>query len=543
MDRVRNKHRATLAGGVMSLTAAALVVKVIGLVFKIPLTNMIGEAGMGYFNSAYTVYTFFYTVSTAGLPIALSILISSALAKSREDESEKLFKAAKRIFAISGLLLSSFMMIFSGMLANAVSNSECRLAIAAMSPTVLFVCLAGAYRGYFQGRGQMHQTAISQVIESLGKCVFGLFLPAYAVKVGASTQISAALAMSGITIGHFISLLYLFMAYNKDKHKNRIKKYKLSFRESMLRASTVLKTALPISLGSAIVSLSGIIDLSVVMKCLQDIGYSESASNALFGAYTGMAVPIFNIPAMLITPIASAIVPYVSYTLSRGDYEGASEKAKSCLKYAITIAFPASLGMCVCAERIIALLFGNGISSNVTVYLQILSAGVLFVCLTNVCVALLQASGHRVAPVVIMAIGSLVKIAISYPAIKYMGMSGTPISTVVSYFVMSLLCLILLKKLTGISLSVGKLSCLPMASAVLCAMSAHYFSEFFGISLGRLALLPALALAAAVYFALILISGYIKTEEILNLIRGKNGKQGKNQRAYRKKEIRYSRPA
>ena len=331
-SRRRSATAGKVAYGVFVLSLSGILVKVIGLLFKIPLTNMIGESGMGYFNSAYTVYSFFYILSTAGLPIALSIMISS----SRQKQIQKrVFNTALALFALMGVLLSCLMLLGAGLLSDFISNPDAVYSIMTMAPCLLFVCIASAYRGYFQGCQSMLQTALSQLIEAAGKLILGMLLALWAIRRGFSSPIVAAFAVLGITLGSGISMLYLVVA--RRFFRGDALDANESEGEENTKVRTILKKliklSVPITASSAVLSLSGLLDLAVVMRRLQQTGYSAELANALYGNYTSLAVPLFNMPAVLITPISCALVPYIAKAISTGERKKAISGAQNCLKY------------------------------------------------------------------------------------------------------------------------------------------------------------------------------------------------------------------
>ena len=189
--------------GVIILTAANLLTKVIGLVFKIPLTNMLGNEGMGYFNTAYQIYTWLYMLSTAGVPVALSILVSEFNAKNNRAAAGKLFRLTLAVFSLFGLAASAAMLLFSRKLAEFIAADLSFLCIMAISPALLFVCISSTVRGYFQGQRNMLPTAVSEVIEALLKLFVGIALGMYALNKGYPIYKVAAFAIFGVSVIKF----------------------------------------------------------------------------------------------------------------------------------------------------------------------------------------------------------------------------------------------------------------------------------------------------------------------------------------------------
>ena len=194
----------SFASGVMALTLSVTAVKIIGLVYKIPLLKILGAEGMGYFNAAYELYALFFVLSTAGLPVAVSILISEHAAKGRMRQVGKIHKISLIVFFCLGSLGTLIMGVGAAGFADLLESQMARLCILAISPSVLFVCISGAMRGFFQGMQDMRPTAVSQVVEAIGKLFLGLVFALAAVRRGCSVPICAAYAVLGVTAGSFL---------------------------------------------------------------------------------------------------------------------------------------------------------------------------------------------------------------------------------------------------------------------------------------------------------------------------------------------------
>ena len=209
--------------GVAVLTLSTLVVKLIGLFYKIPMMKYLGEEGMGYFNSAYEIYTLFYILATAGLPVAVSILVAENAEKGHAEGIKRIFRVALGLFLVLGLAGTAVLYFGAGSFSGLIESTGALPSIVAISPMVLFICIASAVRGYFQGFQNMMPTALSQMIEAGGKLALGLSLAVWAVKKGYGIPEAAAFATFGITVGSGLSMLYLLAAklFEKKQAKDR----------------------------------------------------------------------------------------------------------------------------------------------------------------------------------------------------------------------------------------------------------------------------------------------------------------------------------
>ncbi len=504
-----------MAYGVLVLSVSGILVKVIGLLFKIPLTNMIGEGGMGYFNSAYTIYSFFYMISTAGLPIALSILISSSRG---EKKRSKVFSVALALFTALGGALSCFMFLGAGLLCDFISNPGAVYAVMTMAPCLFFVCILSAYRGYFQGYQSMLPTAVSQLIEAAGKLIFGMVFALWALNSGCSTPVVASFAVLGITASSGLSMLYLVVAKRFFKAGTPDGEF---LDDPDVKTAPLLKKliklALPISLSSAVLSLSGLLDLAVVMRRLGHIGFSPELANAIYGNYTSLAIPLFNMPTVLITPISCALVPFIARALSSNDKNRATNGAKSCLKYATIIALPASVGMSLLAEPILKLIFDDTLAKSAAPLLSVLAISIIFVAYTNVTVSVMQSCGKIMLPILSMAIGGLVKLVCAWVLIGKMGMVGAPVSTVLCYVTMTLINFTFLDKMLDIRVNLAKMTFVPLVSTLLMALVASFSQTCLETRFNELSCLVSVCVAGIVYLSVLLLTGYIRKEELQRL--------------------------
>ena len=422
--------------GVMVLALSTVLVKVIGLLYKIPMMEYLGAEGMGYFNSAYEIYTLFFIISTAGLPVALSIMISENKTAGRYKNMARVFKASLFLLAFIGLVGTVFMSVFYDRLALVIHNSEARFCILAISPTVLFICISSAIRGYFQGNQIMFPTAISQVIESLGKLGLGLTFAIIAINKGYSMPQVAAFAVLGLTIGVAVSMLFLIICKIAYKPRAEVKIISPAVQPSSQILKRLLAIAIPITLSSAVMSLTRIIDMTMILGRLCAIGYSEEMANAVYGSYSTMAVSIYNLPTTLITAISMPLVPMLTSAFESGDKVKEHSTISSAIKLTALVAFPSTLGIAVFSKPILQLLFSSQTQEieYTAPLLSILGISIFLSCMITLTNAVLQAYKMVNYPIISMFFGALVKIVLSYIliGIPEINIYGAPISTFLS---------------------------------------------------------------------------------------------------------------
>ena len=321
-----NQKKQSFLGGAAILAAAVVVVKFIGFFYKVPLNNILGGPGKTYFDTAYKIYNFLLTFSTAGLPLAISKLTSQAHAQGRENEKRKIFRTAIVLFFVLGTVGALFMFFQAEGLAGFLENSLAAQPIRALAPAVFCVCLLACMRGYTQGQGNMTPTAVSQVLEALLKLAIGLPLAWYVLRIGMSLEMGAAAAILGVTAGTAVSMLFL-VGY-LTKHRNRTQSLDVPSGSSHL-IRQILAIGIPITLSNSAMSILNIIDTKIVMGQLQNaLLLSEESAAALNGQYS-MAMDMPNMVASFVYPVTMSLIPFAAAALARQDHAGGSSPPPS----------------------------------------------------------------------------------------------------------------------------------------------------------------------------------------------------------------------
>ena len=310
-------------GGAAILAAGILIVKLIGMFYKIPLINIIGEAGAADFNNAYNIYAVLLTVSTAGLPVAVSKLVSEANALDRRNQVRRTFRLALVLFLALGLVSFLVMFFRADWLAGLMNDSKAAPGIRALAPAVVCVGCLAAMRGYSQGHSNMAPTSVSQIIEALCKLVVGLGLAFWLVKQGKDPDVAAAGAITGVTVGTVVALAYMVLDFLLSRGREDIRGTDRPDSAGSILAN-ILKIAVPITLSSSMVGIVTVIDSSLVQGQLQSaLDLTEQASRTLYGNYSG-ALNIYNLPTSLMAAITASVIPAVSAALARRDRRGAA---------------------------------------------------------------------------------------------------------------------------------------------------------------------------------------------------------------------------
>ncbi len=513
----------TIISGIFVLTAAGIVVKMIGLFFKIPLSRLLGDEGMGYFNAAYTIYSWLYVISTAGLPVAVSVLVSRVSEK--RGEAERVFRVALRTLALTGCLLSVLTVVFAVPLSVLIGSRESSLAIAFVAPTLFFVSVTGGFRGYFQGKKQMIPTAVSQVIEALCKLVLGILCGGYAVRRGMPLPTVAAYSILGVTAGTVLGSLYLFAVKASERRRGEaeLTQGNSAFESGTLRS--LLKIALPITVSSAVMSFSNLIDLGMIMNRLSHAGYSVREATALFGNYTTLVVPMTHLPSILITPIASSIVPHISSAGKRGAPHAVKNIIETSLRYSALLTLPCIALFVFFGKEILSLLFEEGSASIAAMSLAALSPAPFFLGLITVTNAALQACGQANKTVRSMLVGAAAKVLICYLLIgnPRFGIYGAAIGTVGGYAISAVINIRSLRLAVGGGISPARFLARAFAANALFTLSLFLLSRISGMFLHtKLMTVLLMAASALLYLLFVFLLRAVKEEDIRFLGFGKN---------------------
>lgn len=490
----------------LSLTVSTVIVKLLGLIYKIPIANLLGDEGMGYFNTAYTVYAFFYLLCTAGVPKAVMILASKSGVS--EENKRRILLIALRAYLILGGAVSILFMLLSGWLSKIIGNSEAAATMLAIAPSILFVSLGGVIRGYLSARSRLMDIAVSQIVEGVGRLALGLCFALIGLRLGYSLPIICAFAILGVSIGALLGFLYLaFCSKNEIFGEKTGQSVKTKEFFSVMKA--LLRISLPITMSAAVMSITGLIDLGMIMRGLLGAGYSESYSNALYGNYTTLAVPMFNLATSLIAPISVAIIPSMTAAYGRHDRAEYSEILTKGLSSAALIAAPISVGLAAYRREILSMLFGkSGVEIGADLLLVLIPA-IVFSSWLIILNSALEAAGHFYAPVISMLIGSAAKIAVGYFLIRkpHIGIFGAPIGTVICYAVALCVSVCIYYGKVMESLQLFRTSWMQAACAICSVMTSRLvfgrISSIFGSIASLIICIGISALLYAIFIAML----------------------------------------
>ena len=528
-DRTGKQKQNTMFGGVAVLAVGIAIVKLIGALFKIPLFNVLGESGATDFNNAYAIYSVLLTISTAGLPVALSKTVSEANTLGRVNQKQKVFRVALTAFLTMGLVSFGVMWFGADRLAGMMNNSHAAPGIMALAPAVVCVGCLSAFRGYAQGHMNMTPTAVSQIMEALCKLFLGLGLAAMVMQGGFAfipqterTSYAAAGAITGVTVGTVLALVY--MSVNYLRTRSRAGQVGTDRPDSSGRIfGNLMRIAVPITLSTSLVPIINVLDNSLVLGQLQDaLGMTEEASRALYGNYA-VAVSLHNLPGSFMTAFTAAIIPAVSAALARRDSAGAARITGSVLRITALLAMPMGVGLMVMAEPIMRLLYPGYDVTITGPLLSVAGLAAICVCLVLVSNSVLQAYGHVNLPIVTTLIGGGVKVLSNYHlvAIPEVNIHGAPMGLLLCYAVTLMLDLILLRRTADGIGGYLKIFGKPLlASALMGAAAWAVYGLGVGLLGNTLALAGAIGVAVVVYLVLVLALRAVSRDDVMLMPKG-----------------------
>ena len=514
-----NERSNSALGGALSLTLSAILVKLLGLLYKIPLANILGEEGMGYFNSAYTVYGLFYLLCTAGVPKAVTMLIVKAKEGRGVFTCEKIMKTAIAAFFGLSAVITLLFVLLSDPISSFIGNSRAKTTMIAVAPSIIFVSLAGVIRGYMTAEMKLLSVSISQIVESAGKLVFGLIFARRAAEIGLPPEMISAFTILGVSIGSALGFLYLAFA---SKFSFLCKKSGQSFENSskLNILKEIFKISLPITVSAAVMSITNIIDLTVTMRALIRIGYSAEEATALYGNYTTLAVPMFNLAVSLITPISVAYLPVFVKSSIASDREKEGQSLKSALSFSAFLSAPIFIGIIVFSKEILALIFGNmGISIGAPL-LCLLMPSFAFMSILLIVNSKLESVGDLKAPIISMIIGSALKMLVGgfFLSNSDFGISGAPIGTVICYAAALITSLIIAEKKHSISFPIFTTHVIPYLNSALSVLIGRIvYNKILLTFSSNAALIITIGVCALIYAIMSVLSGAMSVKKIKKL--------------------------
>ncbi len=515
-------RRGSFLQGAFILTISTAFVKLAGLLFTIPIANMLGGEGMGYFYSAYEIYNVLVVLASAGLPVAVSRMVSATLVTGNTAEADRVYVLSARIFTILGALIAAVMFFGADILAELIKNPGAGLSIRALSVTAFCAFVMSALRGYFQGHSIMIHTAVSQVIEAFAKLFFGCALAFVLLKTEYEYVGGSAGAILGVSLGAVLAVVYLTVFKKRmDRDKSVCE---LPVREDKTLIKELFRIAIPVSLGASVMSVVNLIDLAVIMRVLQDnLGYTYEKANWLYGVF-GDAKKIFNLPSAFIVPFSVSILPVLTAAFTKKDREGVQTNMVTCFKYALLLALPAGVGITVLAEPIMHIIYFNipEEAAAGTPLLAVFGIAVILYAVVSISGAILQSFGLVNLPLISLTVGGILKCVLNavLVGVESINIMGAPIATCLCYIVMITMNLVFLRKfLTGCQAILWNTVKTLAASLVMGGFAYGAYAVLSGLLGVRVGGMVSILGAVVVYAVLVIVLKIVTVKELKSMLR------------------------
>ena len=465
--------------GTMLLAAATAIVKVIGALYKIPLNAIIGEQGFGYYSTAYEIYTVLLMISTAGLPVAMSRMISQASSLGNYRQVRKIYTISRTIFLSLGLIGTLLMTVFCKQLAAFQEQPDAWAAIGTLGPCCFLICLMSTYRGFFQGQSNMLPTSVSQVLEAVCKLIVGIAAALLIKFYWDSIPLAAGGAIFGVTMSCLISSFYLNRCFRKAFKAMPVSNEPVDSGKDI--AKGLLAIAIPITIGSAGLQILTVLETKIYMSQLLTF-LTQDQADTQKGIYN-MTQTIFNMPCAFITPITISIIPAITAQITSGDRKAARITEESAVRVTGLISAPCAVGLAVLAEPVTGLLGGYTGERLVlsTSLMTVLGVCIVFNALVLLTNAIMQAHGHVNLPVINMFIGGAVKLVAVFilTGNPNIGILGTPIGSLLCYLCITVLNLFTIKKVLPEAPAIVRNMLRSIGAAIL--MGIAVFGSWYGV--------------------------------------------------------------
>lgn len=474
--------------GAIVLGLASIICKIIGAIFRIPLTYLIGIEGVGIYQLVFPIYALFLVLTSSGIPVAISKIISRENSKNNYTNIKIIFNNALKLMTVLGLFFSILIILLAYPIASIQNNSQMFILYIFVAPSLLFSTILAAYRGYFQGFEIMQFSAISQLIEQLFKLIFGLLFAYFLLPFGLINGVLGAVI--GISISEFFAFLYLYICYkvkkiNVDFKINESKIY--SNKESI---KLIIKEALPITLSSIIIPLTSVIDSLIIIKLLSKAGFSFEISSMLYGLDSGVVASLINLPSVISISLAISLMPSISSSFALKNTKDVNQKTKLAIKLVWYFTLPCALIFFMYSRQICSFLYGN-LNSNIidqlsiaSLMLKLSSFSIIYISINQILTTSLQAVNKSYIPVVIILSTSIIKVILTIILVlnNTLTIYGLVISDVITTGLSSLINLIFVKKYIDVKYKFKEIFVVPFISLSVMAISLFLFKNFIFIN-------------------------------------------------------------
>lgn len=521
----------SLIKSTLILGAAGVIVKIVGALYRILLAEFISLEGMSYYQQAFPVYSALLIISTVGLPIAISKLVSERATIGDYRGAFAVFKTSRMFLILVGIVTSVAMFCLSGPITQLQALPGGQYSLMALAPALFFVSVMCAYRGYFQGLQNMKPTAFSQIIEQLVKVAAGLALAYLFLKWTGRMEFGAMGALLGISISEAVSLLYVMGAYGKQKKQmttDMMMAYKgtLSWEETKPLLGKVLVLALPVTIAGLVMPIVAFVDSVIIPRSLLALGYESAAIRSMYGTLSGGVLTIINLAAIVSQALQMSVVPAISEALKLGDHDRVRGNVLHGIKFAFLEGIPVTAAFCVFAAPIFSFLYPSSTPEQ-----HMLAVGLLmtmcsvavFLPFMQTMTGVLQGVGKQNLPPIALAVGAAVKIVLSLllMRIPQINIYGAVIGTVACYVIAAVMNYLFVRKYTGVRIQFGEHLLKPIAATAVMAALAYLVYSLIAPYSNTVAVLVCVVVGLIVYLFMLVLVKAVNERELLQIRGGK----------------------
>ena len=494
--------------GATLLTTSIFIAKILGAIYRIPLTNILGAEGMGIYQLIFPIFSLLLTLSSGGIPASVSILVSQK--KAMKEDTKGVFFSCLIFMGIVGFVMALFLIFLAVPISDLEANTNAAFGYIIIAPSIFFVSMIAVIRGYYMGQKDMFPNSLSQIIESVVKMTSGLLFAKYFLRYG--LQYSVMGALLGITLSEFVTFIILFVLIKNKKsifvHLN-YKEYKNNIKE-------IYVIAIPLTLGGIILPLSQFVDSILIVNILRNmLGTKLATIN--YGLFSGSVSQLINLPIMVSLSLSLAVIPIISENKAKRNLLSIKEKSNLCVKLSLVVGIPFALGYALLSERLLNFLYP--ILSNEEIFisgslLRIAAINVIFLSINQIYTSILQALGETKKPVIVLAICIILKTVLNVILLPLIGINGAAVSSVICFCLAAIINVINFNKLVGNDKALIKNGSLITLCGVIMSLSIFGISYFLE---GRFAIFVILIIALIVYLLALIVIRVFSETELANL--------------------------
>ena len=526
------KKKNTFAKNVLMLMFSQVLIKLLGLIYRLAITNVkgFGDVGYGYYSAGYQVYAVLLIISSQGIPGAVSKLVSNKVAKGKYNEAHRVFKVSMVVFGIIGFIASLLLLLSANFVSSKILNvPDVSYVLKVLSPAIFFVCVSAVIRGYFAGLGTMKASSVSQALEQFFNCVLTITF-VYAL-IGKEPYIMAAGGNLSTTLAILISFSYLIVFYKKNIKEWREESDDVVIttkEENKKMVKMIIATAIPLTVGSVISVVTSFIDTVTVSNCIQ-IAYSgilkskillEKEAMRLTGILSKVDT-LVNLPLAVNLSFYSALIPEITAAISKKDFKSASKKISFSISSSLLILIPCAIGFIVLADPILKMLYPN--ASDGAHILQIAAVTMVFVGINHTIQGSLFGLGKMYTPALALLIGCVIKIGLNLVLITNPNINiyGAVISSFICQFVVFMIVYITMKRNIKVKFEPVKHIVKPLLAGLIMGAVIFFINYLFnGVIRNSILTIINIMIGAVVYLISVFALKILSKDEILMLPKG-----------------------